>query len=370
MKRRKQSTKSSKPAHTRSAESDTSRRYRLKEDEVDLLEKYRRIRDEAEAQGINPDTVKSGWIKSEEASLYFKNPNFKTPLEKDLDTLADKLVKDIQKYAPKYPKINYKKVNDGHLLVIDIADLHINKYAETTLTGDEYNSKLAVERALEGTKGIIQKAQGFNIDKIVFVIGNDVLNTDNMLNQTTKGTVQSTDSHWLKAFNIALECYVQCIELCMQVAPVDVIHCPSNHDLMSGCFLAVTVQAWFRNSKNVKFDVSASYRHYYQYHNNMLEFEHGDKGKMVQLPLVMAQEQPKMWANTKFRYGYLHHLHHQDKTQFKSGKDYIGVNVTYLRSPSSADIWHSDNQYLNLVACEGFVHSKEMGRVSQITHYF
>ena len=102
----------------------------------------------------------------------------------------------------------------------------------------------------------------------------------------------------------------------------------------------------------------------------MIELEHGDKGKLSNLPLVMAQEQPKMWANTKFRYSYLHHVHHSDKTSFKSGKDYIGANVTYLRSPSSADIWHSDNQFLNLVAVEGFVHSKEMGRVSQITHYF
>ena len=102
----------------------------------------------------------------------------------------------------------------------------------------------------------------------------------------------------------------------------------------------------------------------------MIELEHGDKGKMLQLPLVMAQEEPKMWSETKFRYGYLHHVHHQDKTQFKSGKDFIGVNVTYLRSPSSADLWHCESQYINLVAVEGFIHSKTMGREAHLTHYF
>jgi hypothetical protein len=60
----------------------------------------------------------------------------------------------------------------------------------------------------------------------------------------------------------------------------------------------------------------------------------------------------------------------RDKTQFKTAKDYIGANVTYLRSPSSADIWHAENQYLNIVAIEGFVHSKDNGRVSHLTHYF
>ena len=102
----------------------------------------------------------------------------------------------------------------------------------------------------------------------------------------------------------------------------------------------------------------------------MLEFEHGDKGKSSGLPLLMAQQEPKMWASTKFRYSYLHHLHHSDKTQYQSSKDYVGVNVTYLRSPSSADIWHSDNGYINMVAVEAFIHNKQNGRVAHITNYF
>ena len=367
---RKKDSRAKKEAHERSSESKTSRRYRLQPDEVDVLEKYRRIHDEAVSAGIDPNTVKAGWLKSEDASLYFKNPNFKTVEQLGIENLAVQVVEDVKKYAPIYPKVKRAKTKDGHLLVVDIADLHINKYAESDLTGNEYSSSIAVERALEGTKGIIQKASGFNIDKIVFVIGNDVLNTDTMTSTTTKGTFQNTDMHWFKAFNLAKDCYIKCIELCMQVADVDVIHCPSNHDFMSGSFLAETLNAWFRNSKNVSFETSPSYRKYYQYFNNMLEFEHGHNGKLANIPLVMAQEKPRMWADTKFRYGYLHHVHHSDKTSFKSGKDYIGVNITYLRSPSSADIWHSDSQYINLVAVEGFIHSKEMGRVSQITHYF
>jgi hypothetical protein len=102
----------------------------------------------------------------------------------------------------------------------------------------------------------------------------------------------------------------------------------------------------------------------------MISLEHGDKGKVMDLPLVYAQSNPKLWYETKFRYGYLHHVHHQDKKQFQSSKDYIGVNITYLRSPSSADIWHANNCFLNMVAVEGFIHSKEHGRVSHLTHYF
>lgn len=343
------------------------RRLRLKDDEFDLIQKYRRIKEESIAAGINPDDVKHGWLKTDKSSLFFKNPNFKT---EEKNKFVKELVKEISSYSPKYPTIKRGKTKEGHLLIIDIADLHINKYAEAHLTGADYNSKIAVERAIEGTKGLIQKAQGFNIDKVVFVIGNDVLNTDNLSKSTTKFTPQDTDLNWFTAFNIAKDCYVKCIELCMQVADVDVIHCPSNHDLMSGCLLASTMEAWFRQSKNITFDVSPKYRKYYRFHNSMIEFEHGDKGKMANLPLQMANEQPQMWADTKFRYAYLHHVHHSDITQFKSGKDFTGCNVSYLRSPSSADLWHAESGYSNMVACEGFLHSKDMGRIAHLTHYF
>ena len=329
---------------------------------------FKGIQNQCEAAKLNVEDVKHGWLKTKESSLFFKNPNFGGG--KSYEELRDELINELKNYSPSFPEIKRTKTKEGHLLIIDIADLHINKYAESYLTGADYNSKIAVERALEGTRGIINKASGFDIDKILFVIGNDVLNTDNLNKQTTRGTPQDTDVDWFTAYNIAKDCYVKCIELCMQVADVDVLHCPSNHDFMSGCFLAETINAWFRNSKNVSINSSPKYRKYYQYFSNMLELEHGDKGKMLNLPLTMANEEPQMWANTRFRYGYLHHVHHQDKTQFKSGKDFTGANITYLRSPSSADLWHSDNQYLNIIAIEGFIHSKENGRVAHLTHYF
>jgi hypothetical protein len=318
-----------------------------------------------------PNTsTKNMWIKNKEASLFVVNPNYKKPEPKEQEDFKEALLKDIQEYVPKFPQIERKFQEDGHLLVIDIADLHINKYATSDLTGAEYNSKLAVERAILGTKGLLQKSSGFNIDKIIFVIGNDVLNTDNLTHSTTKQTPQDTDVSWYEAFMIAKKCYVECIELCLSVADVDVVHCPSNHDFMSGCFLAQVVSTYFKDCKNITFDISPSYRKCYRYYNNMINLEHGDKGKALDLPLIYAQSNPKMWYETKFRYGYLHHVHHQDKKQFQSSKDYVGVNITYLRSPSSADIWHSDNGFLNMVAVEGFIHSKEYGRVSHLTHYF
>ena len=304
------------------------------------------------------------WHKGNKLSVRVKENQF---TYKDL---RDDVIDAMAEYSPKYPKIKRTKLKDPHLLIIDIADLHINKHSDISSSGYEYNSNIAVERAIQGTKELITKASGFDIDKILFVIGNDVLNTDTISKTTTSGTNQDTDLHWFRAFQLAREVYVSCIDTCLSVADVDIIHCPSNHDLMSGCFLADSLMSWYRKSKNVTFNVSPLYRQYYQYYSNMIELEHGDKGKMQNIPLIMAQEQPKMWAETKFRYSYRHHWHHSDKTQFKSGKDYIGVNVTCLRSPSDPDLWHAEQGYINSVAVESFLHSREKGRVAHFTHYF
>jgi hypothetical protein len=341
-----------------------------------LLDEHEEIYKASSTLDVAVTDLKNLWVKTKPKkgeksySGYVVNPNYKKPEPQEEVDFKVALLKDIQEYVPKFPKIKREFQEDGHLLVIDIADLHINKYATAELTGAEYNSKLAVERAILGTKGLLQKSSGFNIDKIIFVIGNDVLNTDNLTHSTTKQTPQDTDVSWYEAFMIAKRCYVECIELCLSVADVDVIHCPSNHDFMSGCFLAEVVSTYFKDCKNITFDISPSYRKCYRYFNNMINLEHGDKGKAMDLPLIYAQSNPKMWYETKFRYGYLHHWHHQDKKQFQSSKDYVGVNITYLRSPSSADIWHADNGFLNMVAVEGFIHSKEHGRVSHLTHYF
>jgi hypothetical protein len=332
--------------------------------------KNKGILEACENVGVQPDHAPMIWLKTKDESVRVDNPFYVKKEVKALQEYIKDLTLQLKKYSPDFKKIKREEQEDPHLFIIDIADLHINKYCDIDLTGANYNSAIAVQRAVDGTRGLIKKASGFNLEKILFVIGNDVLNTDNLLKGTTKGTLQDTDTHWLRAFNIAKECYIKCIEICVGVCDVDIVHCTSNHDFMSGCFLAETLHAWFRNCKNITFNIGAKYRKYYKYHSNMIGLEHGEKGKMANLPLLMAQEEPQMWASTKFRYSYLHHVHHQDKTQFKSSKDYIGANVTYLRSPSSADIWHSDNQYINLIAVEGFIHSMHNGRVSHLTHYF
>jgi len=277
----------------------------------------------------------------------------------------------IENHSPHYPSIKRKIKLNNHLLVINPADIHIGKYANHLETGDGYNVEIACERVLEGLQGLIDKSQGFDVDRVLFCIGNDILHIDNVYNTTTAGTNQDVDGKWWEHFEIALALYVKCVEILREIAPVDVIHSMSNHDYQSGFHLAHALKSWFRNDSEVTFDISVAHRKYYQYGKNLIGLEHGDGAKMANLPLTMAQERPLLWSETTHRYWYLHHLHHKVKHKWLDAKDFIGVTVEYMRSPSGTDSWHSRKGYVGVPrAVEGFLHEKNSGQVARLVHYF
>ena len=284
--------------------------------------------------------------------------------EIDYLKLKDVIIKEMKTHAPKFTKLKRNKLSDEHLLVIDPADVHIGKLATSFECGEDYNNQIAVQRVLEGVDGILQKSNGFNIDKILFIGGNDILHIDTPDRKTTSGTPQDTDGMWYNNFLIAKKLYIEVLEKLIGIADVHFTFNPSNHDYTNGFFLADVIQTYFKDCKNITFDCSIAHRKYYTYHTNLIGTTHGDGAKPQDLPLLMAQESNE-WSATKHRYIYTHHIHH------KTSKDFVGVCVESLRSPSGTDSWHHRKGYEHAPkAVEGFLHSKDNGQVARLTHIF
>jgi hypothetical protein len=339
--------------------------------EVDNLRKYidkqknLGIYEEAENFKIDLSNVKDGWLKSKTASFRFSNPTYKDPQLINFEKLKEELITELQSYSPKFPKLERIKDTESYLLVIDPADIHIGKLCSAFESGETYNNQIAVQRVLQGVKGILNKVQGFSIDKILFIGGNDILHIDNPKRTTTSGTPQDTDGMWHSNFLIAKQLYIDILEILIGVADVHFTFNPSNHDYTNGFFLAQVVETYFRNCENITFDCSIAHRKGFKYYNNLIGTTHGDGAKQDLLPLLMATEFSREWAETQHRYIYTHHLHH------KTSKDYIGITVESLRSPSGTDSWHHRNGYQHAKkAVEGFLHHKENGQIARITHNF
>lgn len=338
-------------------------RPRISKTEYNIVLDYRKthkaLSDDCEANGIPIGDVKHYWHKSKSISMFVKTN------DKNYFEMRDEIVSEMQQYAPVYPNIYYPSNNDGHLLVIDPADIHIGKLCKAIETGEEYNEQIAVQRVRDGVDGILAKVQGFHVDKILLIIGNDILHVDTPKNTTTGGTFQDSSVMWYDAFTIAKQIYIETIEKLMQIAPVHIQYDPSNHDYTNGFFLADTINSWFSKCENVTFNVTPAHRKYFKYHSNLIGTTHGDGAKLNDLPLLMAQEAANDWAGCKHRYFFTHHIHH------KSAKDIGSVCIESLRSASGTDSWHHRNGYQHAPkAIEGFLMHKTHGQIARLTHIF
>ena len=338
-------------------------RPRLNEEEFGIIQEYRNrhkaLSEECKASDIPDENVKHYWFKSQRFSMFVKKD------APDYFSIREQIIQEMKKHSPSYPKIKREQNSHGHLLVIDPADVHLNKLCSALESGEDYNIQIAIQRVKEGVLGILNKSHGFNIEKILFIIGNDILHIDTPKSTTTAGTFQDTHLMWYEAFTMARLLYVEIIEMLMRVAPVVVQYDPSNHDYTNGFFLADSLSSWFHKCSEVSFNTSIAHRKYFKYHSNLIGTTHGDGAKVQDLPLLMAQEAAQEWAGSKHRYFYIHHIHH------KMSKDYGSVCVEALRSPSGTDSWHHRNGYQHSPkAIEGFIHHPDHGQIARLTHIF
>jgi hypothetical protein len=320
------------------------------------------ILDECDKVGIDPEKVKHYWYKGKNYSINVKGEN-------NIFNYADfkeDFIGSVKDLRPNHIQIiRTESDEDGHCLLIDPADVHINKLCSAFETGEEYNSQIAVQRVKDGVSSIIQKSKGFNIDRIILIVGNDILNTDNTKGQTTKGTQQDSHLKWFDAFLMAKQLYIDIIETLVSIADLEIVYNVSNHDEMSGFFLMDSLYSWYNEHPNIKFDRSPSHRKYTTYGKNLIGTTHGDGAKQNDLPLLMCHEASEHWHKCKHRYWFTHHVHH------KTSKDIMSVQIESLRSPSPADSWHHKSGYQHSpLAIEGFLFHKDFGQVARLTVIF
>jgi hypothetical protein len=317
---------------------------------------------ECENIGIDIDKVKHYWYKGKNYSINVKGETDTFSYE----DFKEDFIGTVRDLAPNHIQIiRNKSDEESHCLLIDPADVHINKLCSAFETGEEYNSQIAVQRVKDAVASIIKKSEGFNIDKIILIVGNDILNADNAKNTTTKGTNQDVHLKWFDAFLMAKQLYIDIIETLVCIADLEIVYNVSNHDEMSGFFLMDSLYSWYNEHKNISFNRSPAHRKYTIYGKNLIGTSHGDGAKQTDLPLLMCHEASEFWHECKHRYWFTHHVHH------KSSKDIMSVQIESLRSPSPADSWHHKSGYQHSpLAIEGFLFHKEFGQVARLTVLF
>lgn len=277
----------------------------------------------------------SGEKTNYQTKLFLKRILEEVDVEEKVKDLFERLESHI---TP--PHINPIIHKQDYCAIINIYDAHIDKLSFLQRTNTLEDNITTFYKAFDT---LLNDVLVYNPETIYFPIGNDFFNTNGPDNNTKKGTPQQVNStHW-DSFDAGLEVLIKCIEKLASVSSkVIVPFVGGNHSFEKELYAMYALQAWFRNTPHVEFDITPKQRKYFRYNDNMFAFAHGDKekGKVRNLPLYMAQEAPFTWANTKFRTFFLGDIHHKEEYQFHRVSDQIGVEVKFLRSISKTDEWH------------------------------
>lgn len=300
------------------------------------------------------------------------------------DAYADRPVEKVKRIKPQ----------GEHLLVIDLADVHFLKLCMATDTGYEYSRETARHRVLEGTRALLASVAHYPIGRVLYVLGNDSLHIDGSNHATSKGTpMNNVDGTLEQGFTDGVAAFSESIGLCAEIAPVDLVHIPSNHDHDLGWAMSQTIAAGFRCNENVNstvYNMSMRSRKYYRFGSNLIGLDHGDKLSEEKILGTWMKEVRKHLSECKHLYHYRHHVHHKQKRRrgaevFQTEKDHIAlteisygqphveganVEVEYVRSPSAPDTWHAENGYLNAQAVECFIHHPSEGQKARFTEFF
>jgi hypothetical protein len=327
-------------------------------------ERQQGIKNAANKFGVDESSVLEVYFKDDDHTLRVRNPKHLPQAAADLTSIWKRMIDDVKSNVRVFKPIKYQPRTDSGLLAISPADVHIGKLASKFETLDEYNSSIACERVQEGVTSLIHKAKRIGVEKVLLLIGNDILHIDNPKRTTTSGTPQDTCGMWYDNFVLAKRLYYDIIMEMREIAPVHVQFNPSNHDFMSGFHLSQVVEAMFHGFNDVTFEVDMRHRKYYTYGANLIGSTHGDGAKIDDLPLLMANEASD-WSTSRHRYIYIHHFHH------KIAKDKTSVQIEAMRSVSGTDSWHHIKGYQHAPkAMEAFLHHPEYGQTDKIIHYF
>lgn len=284
-------------------------------------------------------------------------------LKKVEDITGQDIIATLDKYNSKYKPLTKQELllNNSFgkptCAFIDITDFHLDKL-------DIHNNTIEykLDQYHKLLDGLLYKAYQSNyLEEITFVIGSDMLHTDNIFNQTTKGTQQEVVIRWNDAFDMAFDIYVQSINKLKQFCEkLNIILVSGNHGRTKEYYLAFALQKYFENETSVVFDISTVPRKVFSYGNTFIGLHHGNT-KIENLPIVFAKEFAPQWGVAKY-----HEIKVGDKHHFME-KDYHGVRIKQLPACSNADSWHNDNNFINSVQsaiCS--IYDKEKGRCMDI----
>lgn len=248
--------------------------------------------------------------------------------------------------------------DDDLLCVYPMGDPHFGMYAWKDEAGADFDLDTADRMTRAAIDRLVSSAPAAKTGLIVEC--GDFFHADNSNSTSQSGHHLDTDTRWAKVMLIGQNAMIYVVQRALEKHQDVVVRIvKGNHDGHSHYALALGLSAFFSNNPRVTIALSPSDYWYFKFGEVLIGATHGDKCKRESLPLLMATDNPKDWGDTRYRYWYHGHIHHQDI------KEFPGCIVESVRTLAARDAWHAGQGYRAGRDMCCIVHHRQYGEIER-----
>ncbi len=283
------------------------------------------------------------------------------------EDLLDNFKKLLEEHKPPEAiTVTKRTIKTDNVVLINLIDQHIGKriQGDATGNGEEWTTELAKKSMIKAVDYFTERTVD-EVDKAVFILGNDLLNIDNSQGTTTKGTPQKNDIDLKHLILESTDLLITVLEkLAMYYSEVEVIVVPGNHDANMAFMVGEMIRRYFANCDTIKIDNGLNPIKYWNFGETAIGFTHGSEQikKKYVLPMLMIQQRPDL-AHCKYKEFHTGHLHQTKKSQLTEVEEEYGVTLRTLPTLSPTCEWANGKGYQGIQATECIVYNKENGPI-------
>lgn len=243
--------------------------------------------------------------------------------------------------------------------VIPFGDPHFGLYCWADEVGNDFDLDIA-RRDLCGAVNYLVSQSPASKRCIIANLG-DFFHADNLEGKTSRsGHVLDMDTRLPKVIRVGVSAVRQCIETALtRHEIVEIVNAIGNHDDVLSMALSIMLANIYENEPRVIVHDMPTRRHYLRHGKVLIGITHGNLSKDRDLPGIMATEKPEDWGQTRHRYFYRGHHHHDTLQEFN------GCKVEQFRTLAAGDAYAVGNGYLSGRDMKLIVHHSEYGEVSR-----
>jgi UDP-2,3-diacylglucosamine pyrophosphatase LpxH len=266
------------------------------------------------------------------------------------------MAEDLPRVEPRPARGNYM----AELLTgYPIGDPHFGMRAWAAETGDDWDLAIAEQVHCGAMAALVAAAPP--TEQAVIVNLGDALHYDSMEAKTPRsGHFLDADGRYAKMVRVWLKVIRQCIESALEKHQrVHVINVQGNHDETGAIWTSVALSAIYEREPRVTVETSPSLFSYYRFGKVLIGAHHGHTCKAANLPSVMAADRPDDWGQTRHRYWWTGHIHHE------SVKEFPGVSVESFNTLASKDAYATAGGWRSRETMQAIVLHVEHGEVAR-----